>query len=53
MGGRRAVSDAERGGGKPQGQSRRGLARRLTVQALYQWQLAGAALGDIEAQFLA
>ncbi|WP_290576787.1 transcription antitermination factor NusB [Algiphilus sp.] len=31
------MSDAERGGGKPQGQSRRGLARRLTVQALYQW----------------
>jgi len=28
-------------------------ARRYTLQALYQWQLAGAALNDIEAQFLA
>lgn len=28
-------------------------ARRYALQALYQWQLAGAALGDIEAQFLA
>lgn len=28
-------------------------ARRYTLQALYQWQLAGAALSDIEAQFLA
>ncbi|EKF75897.1 transcriptional terminator nusB [Alcanivorax hongdengensis A-11-3] len=28
-------------------------ARRFTLQALYQWQLAGAAVSDIEAQFLA
>lgn len=28
-------------------------ARRYTLQALYQWQMAGAALNDIEAQFLA
>lgn len=28
-------------------------ARRYTLQALYQWQLAGTALNDIEAQFLA
>ena len=28
-------------------------ARRYTLQALYQWQLAGAGLNDIEAQFLA
>lgn len=28
-------------------------ARRYGLQALYQWQLAGAALSDIEAQFLA
>lgn len=28
-------------------------ARRFTLQALYQWQLAGASVTDIEAQFLA
>lgn len=31
----------------------RSKARRLALQALYQWQLAGQDLGDIEAQFLA
>lgn len=30
----------------------RSLARRRALQALYQWQLAGQALGDIERQFL-
>lgn len=30
----------------------RSLARRCAVQALYQWQLSGAALSDIERQFL-
>ncbi|MCB1876670.1 MAG: transcription antitermination factor NusB [Chromatiales bacterium] len=34
------------------GISARTRARRLTVQALYQWQMAGQALADIEAQFL-
>jgi N utilization substance protein B len=29
----------------------RSLARRRALQALYQWQLAGQALGDIEVQF--
>ena len=33
--------------------SARRKARRFTLQALYQWQLAGAAVSDIEAQFLA
>ena len=33
--------------------SARRKARRFTMQALYQWQLAGAAVSDIEAQFLA
>ncbi|BAP15075.1 MAG: N utilization substance protein B [Alcanivorax borkumensis] len=37
----------------PSTPSARRKARRFTLQALYQWQLAGAAVSDIEAQFLA
>lgn len=37
----------------PSTPSARRKARRFTMQALYQWQLAGAAVSDIEAQFLA
>lgn len=36
--------------GTPAGRRR---ARRYALQALYQWQMAGAAITDIEAQFLA
>lgn len=32
--------------------NRRSLARQVALQALYQWQMAGQDLGDIEAQFL-
>ena len=35
---------------KPSPAARR-KARRFTVQALYQWQMTGAGLGEIEAQF--
>ena len=38
------------GSAKPSPAARR-KARRFTVQALYQWQMTGANLGDIEAQF--
>ena len=37
----------------PSSPSARRKARRYALQALYQWQLAGTALSDIEAQFLA
>lgn len=31
----------------------RSKARRCALQAIYQWQLGGGAIGDVEAQFLA
>ena len=37
----------------PSSPAARRKARRYALQALYQWQLAGATLSDIEAQFLA
>lgn len=36
----------------PSSPAARRKARRYALQALYQWQLAGSALSDIEAQFL-
>ena len=37
----------------PSSPAARRKARRYALQALYQWQLAGSTLSDIEAQFLA
>ncbi|MGB1202629.1 MAG: transcription antitermination factor NusB, partial [Alloalcanivorax venustensis] len=37
----------------PSSPAARRKARRYALQALYQWQLAGTTLSDIEAQFLA
>ncbi|WP_101675470.1 transcription antitermination factor NusB [Alloalcanivorax mobilis] len=37
----------------PSSPAARRKARRYALQAMYQWQLAGAALSDIEAQFMA
>mgnify|MGYP000430248561 CR=1 FL=1 len=37
----------------PSTPSARRKARRFTMQALYQWHMAGASLSDIEAEFLA
>lgn len=47
-------TDADQGGGSGRKKlSERQKARRMILQALYQWQMAGAPVRDIEAEFLA